>query len=295
MDTTRIQRGMRPCSATQNRVCDYAASLALHIFFLAMPHVLALCFWVPNFIPFIAFVQANLCGAGLNAPLRHSIRTACMQLLPLVEMYCRWELQEDCSNLQALMERFDSVFELETHDLGQSLLRMVRDEDDGLLAYSERRHAEPSPNRRTDPFGAVRARLAAVDLAFQGLQAHVLIVLGFSKKCAVGSKNNLIFGWHFDGCHSNSVFAARVRQCCPHFLMQNRFGGRFLDFLRTNLFSHRVWVPCSRIHCLPPACECRVFVPLHMLQTLLAILAIALVFCPLGRVVVRYFPLRVAL
>jgi hypothetical protein len=55
-----------------------------------------------------------------------------MQLLPLVEMYCRWELEEDCSDLNALMRRFDSESVLETHELGRSLLLMLRDEDDGL-------------------------------------------------------------------------------------------------------------------------------------------------------------------
>ena len=173
------------------------------------------------------------------SPSSHSIRTACMQVLPLVEMYCRWELQEDCSNLQALMERFDSVFEFETHDLGRSLLRMVRDEDDGLLAYSERRHAEPEPLRRTDPFAAVRARLAAVDLAFQGLQAQVLLFLGCSQQCNVGSCKNLRFGCHVGCCHGNSVFHAGVRQCCHHFLIHVRFDGRFLYSLRNNMFSHR--------------------------------------------------------
>ena len=177
--------------------------------------------------------------------------------------------------MQALMERFASISELKTHDLGRSLLRMVRDEENGLLSFSERRHAEPSPSRRTDPFGAVRARLASVDLAFQGLLAQVLIVIGFSKKCAVGSNKNFM-----SGCHSKSVIAAGVRQCCPQFLMQNRFGGFYLDLLRTNLFFHHVWVPCSRIHCVRPACECRAFVPLHMLQIPLAILAIVLVFWP---------------
>lgn len=52
---------------------------------LAMPHVLAHCFCVPIFIPFIAFLQANLCGAGFNAPLRHptiqSVPPACSSCL----------------------------------------------------------------------------------------------------------------------------------------------------------------------------------------------------------------------
>ena len=57
-----------------------------------------------------------------------------MQLLPLVEMYCRWELEEDCSNLEALLLRFDSEAELESHELGCALLHMVRDDGGGLPA-----------------------------------------------------------------------------------------------------------------------------------------------------------------
>jgi hypothetical protein len=51
-----------------------------------------------------------------------------MQLLPLVEMYCKYELQEDCTSLWRLMVRFDSELELESHELGRSLLFMVRDD-----------------------------------------------------------------------------------------------------------------------------------------------------------------------
>ena len=55
-----------------------------------------------------------------NSPLpsHHMLRTTCMQILPLVEMFCRWELQEDCGNLRALMHRFDSESELQSTELG---------------------------------------------------------------------------------------------------------------------------------------------------------------------------------
>jgi hypothetical protein len=46
-------------------------------------------------------------------------------------MYCKWELEEDCSNLWALMLRFDSEADLETHDLGRSLLLMLRSDGPG--------------------------------------------------------------------------------------------------------------------------------------------------------------------
>ena len=52
-----------------------------------------------------------------------------MELLPLVEMYCRWELEKDCNDLRALMVRYDSELELETHELGRSLLFMLRNDD----------------------------------------------------------------------------------------------------------------------------------------------------------------------
>ena len=65
-------------------------------------------------------------------PSHHALRATCMQLLPLVEMYCKWELQEDCTNLRALMLCFDSEVALETHELGRSMLLMLDDDDNGL-------------------------------------------------------------------------------------------------------------------------------------------------------------------
>ena len=63
----------------------------------------------------------------LPLPPRQVIRNTCVQLLPLVEMYLKWELEnctkeEDCTNLRALMLRFDSETELESNELGRSLL-----------------------------------------------------------------------------------------------------------------------------------------------------------------------------
>ena len=96
-----------------------------------------------------------------------------MELLPIVEMYCRWELQEECSDLEALMLRFDSVSELESHELGRSLLCMVRDDDAGFVGFPI--HAQAV--HRANPFDAIRHRLAAVDVAIQGLHAQVQLVL----------------------------------------------------------------------------------------------------------------------
>lgn len=67
------------------------------------------------------------------------------------------------------MRRFDSEFELETHVLGRALLLMVRDDDDGLgMSTRHVRVAAPM-----NPFEAIRSRLSAVDVAFQGLHAQV--------------------------------------------------------------------------------------------------------------------------
>lgn len=137
-------------------------------------------------------------------------------------MYCRWELQEDCSDLQSLMERFDSVAELQSHDLGRSLLFMVQDEGDDFRAYFERRNAESVTHANTDAFDAVRASLAAVDIAFQGLQPQVHILLGFVKGFALPTQLDWISGSAFVFCHSGTALALIVRHCGPKFLIQYR-------------------------------------------------------------------------
>ena len=76
------------------------------------------------------------------------------------------------------MIRFDSEAELETHELGRSLLLMLRDDDIGL-------HAPPLPlplAATVNPFDAIRSRLAALDSAFVSLQAQVLPVVGYAAK-----------------------------------------------------------------------------------------------------------------
>ena len=171
------------------------------------------------------------------SPSPHSVRTTCMQLLPLVEMYCRWELQEDCSNLQALLERFDSVAELESHDLGRSLLFMVRDDDDGFRSYSERRHAKPAHPTNVDAFAAVRQRLAAVDLAFQGLQAQVHIVVGYVEGCALPRQRDSVLGRDFFFCYANTVIAFHARHCSPQILIQYRTRQHIRVCFRTPLGS----------------------------------------------------------
>ena len=102
-------------------------------------------------------------------PSHHAIRTTCMQLLPLVEMYCKWELEEDCTNLRALILRFDSESELESHDLGRSLLSMIWDENIGHDNLPLPAPLPPHPS----PFDLVRERLAAAGLAIRALHEEV--------------------------------------------------------------------------------------------------------------------------
>jgi hypothetical protein len=101
------------------------------------------------------------------------IRTTCMRLLPLLEMFCKWELQEDCTNLRSFMLRFESEAELHSTDLGRSLLSMVNDEDEGFDNLPCLQTIDPPLN----PFDVVRQRLAAVDLAINELQPHVQSLL----------------------------------------------------------------------------------------------------------------------
>jgi hypothetical protein len=67
------------------------------------------------------------------------------------------------------MLRFDSELELETHELGRSLLSLVRSDDVGLY------NLQPLVVRvaRVDPFDDLRGRLSAASSAIQGLQDQV--------------------------------------------------------------------------------------------------------------------------
>ena len=117
-------------------------------------------------------------------PSPQDVRNTCMQLLPIVEMYCRWELEEDCTDLRALMVRFDSEEELESHELGRSLLWMVRDDDAEFDSFPV--HARTI--QRANPFEDIRQRLAAVDVAIHGLHAQVHVVSDLFCICGRGSE-----------------------------------------------------------------------------------------------------------
>lgn len=113
---------------------------------------------------------------GVPHPSHHALRATCMQVLPFVEMHCRWELQEECSDLHALMERFDSERELESHELGRSLLFMIRNDDIGYPAMAQ----SALPQAREDPFALIWERLAAAEVAIQDLQPQVPLLQGFA-------------------------------------------------------------------------------------------------------------------
>ena len=110
---------------------------------------------------------------NLPPPSHHVLRATCMQLLPLVEMYCRWELEEDCSNLRGLMLRFDSESGLESHSLGCSLLSMIRDDGIDFDTLPPRMPIVAQLN----PFDTVRQRLATTALAIRDLHTQVYLVL----------------------------------------------------------------------------------------------------------------------
>ena len=117
---------------------------------------------------------------GLHPPSAQVVRTLCTQLLPLLEMYCRWELQEDCTDLRALMQRFDSETDLESHALGRSLLFMIRDEE----AHIDRFPVHVPIVARENPFDAIRGRLSVLGMAIQDLRPQVNLTGDFARLCA---------------------------------------------------------------------------------------------------------------
>lgn len=107
-----------------------------------------------------------------------------MEFFPLVEMYCRWELLEDCSDLQGLLLRSDLEAELETHELGRVFLYMVRNDDSGLPTSLPKVHPGAPIDIVADPFETMRERLAVVDSAIRTPQPQVLAFVGYNRLCA---------------------------------------------------------------------------------------------------------------
>ena len=166
---------------------------------------------------FIVFCTGQLVWrrhTHLPLPPRRVIRSTCVQLLPLVEMYLKWEFEEDCTNLRALMLRFDSETELESYELGRSLLFMVRD-DGAELENLPRPSPLPMP---ANPFDVVRERLAAAGSAIQGLHHKVHIVsylcCAFGIACQFLSSLNMTFSktqpYTYDELFSHSHACATI-------------------------------------------------------------------------------------
>ena len=153
----------------------------------------------------------------LPGPSHHDIRNTCMQLLPLVEMYCKWELEEDCTSLQALMVRFDSELELESHELGRSLLFMVRDETTTTEILAESR----PPLSAANPFDIVRERLAAAGLAIRTLQhqVHYISMPTFSSSTSLPHFNSIQYEFvhkHVNFVWHSKITCSNMEPCLSH-------------------------------------------------------------------------------
>ena len=150
-------------------------------------------------------------------PSHHAVRTTCMQLLPLVEMFCKWELLEDCSDLGALMHRFDSETELESHELGRSLLYMIRN-DDAALPHGFRHEPTLVPG---NPFSVLRERLAAVDLAIHCLHPQVHCSLVVTCRHYTGFKfgvHKMLVFTHSIACNNSRLVTIKPQNSHSPFL-----------------------------------------------------------------------------
>ena len=150
-------------------------------------------------------------------PSRHAIRNTCMQLLPLVEMFCKWELEEDCSDLVSLMHRFDSQHQLESHEPGRSLLAMLGDEDGGFehVPWDIPIAAVPSP------FDSVRERLAAAALAIRNMQVQACTLPPSFTVCEISGVFLMAFNKSFIILSTLLVHcSSKLQSCatdCAHF------------------------------------------------------------------------------
>ena len=173
--TTRIPPAMRPNSGTPNLVRGLNPIQSFMHLFLVV--ITGDCFCVSVLFPtgghpLWLFVAGQLVWrrhCELPPPSHHVLRATCMRILPLVEMYCKWELEEDCTNLRSLMHRFDYETVLESHELGRYLLNMLVDDDIGFPTLSSQLPLVARPN----PFEAVRERLAVAASAIRELHAEV--------------------------------------------------------------------------------------------------------------------------
>ena len=166
-------------------------------------------------------------------PSHHSLRATCVQLLPLVEMYCKWELQEDCTNLWELMLRFDSEAELQSHELGRSMLLMVRDDDVGLHQLLPRTQSTATVN----PFDAIRTMLAAVGTAFEAMHPQVHLGLDVPSSCSSPQMLLVPLG--------NAICLFPLWATPHHIEYQNKFASNSCRF---DFFAFSAPSPCRHLH-----------------------------------------------
>ena len=118
-------------------------------------------------------------------PSHSALRATFVQLLPLVEMYYKWVLCKDCSNLWDLMVRFDSEAKLGSHELGRSMLQMLHGDEGGLQIVPPPVLMPPP----VSPFTAIRFTFAAMDVALQAMRPQVHIALDVTCLCSLPGRS----------------------------------------------------------------------------------------------------------
>lgn len=166
-------------------------------------------------------------------PSHHAVRASCVQLLPLIDMYCKYVLQEDNTNLWGLMVRFDCEADLASHDLGCSMLAMLRDDAEGRPEIMRPRVLMIAA---VSPFEAIRTTLAAMDVALQTMRPHVHLDLEIT---CLGSPAD-------HSCSNLAPLSVCSRAgVCPNFV-----NGKFSSSKTSCLFGR-----CVDCRTPPPACS----------------------------------------
>ena len=175
-DSTRIRLPMKLNSKIPNWVRRYPAPL-VHCCFPCV--VLDAGFWALLFpVAFLTSPPSHLLAGRLvwrrfasdSTPSHHAVRATCVQILPLIDMYCKYVLQEDNTNLWGLMVRYDCEADLASHNLGRSMLAMIHDDYDEAPQIVPPRVHRPTS---VSPFDAIRSTLAAMDVALQTMRPQV--------------------------------------------------------------------------------------------------------------------------
>jgi hypothetical protein len=187
MHSTRIRLPMKQNSKIPNWVRRHPAPL-VHCCFPCVALDSGLCALLFP-VAFLTSPPSHLLAGRLvwrrfaadSTPSHHAVRATCVQILPLIDMYCKYVLQEDSTNLWGLMVRYDCEAELASHELGRSMLEMIRDDDDGAPQILPPRVRRPTA---ASPFDAIRSTLAAMDVALQTLRPQVHLDLDVTCLCS---------------------------------------------------------------------------------------------------------------